>query len=231
MDLSRDNWRPSGSEECWVITLKRICPNPMPWCHAFERLAKFAETHPCTPPSPPMPLILGAWACTDNVEKMHQWEDTVAWANNNGCREVVSEIPDHDFYVGEPTAYDVGPGGRPMYNPWDFNRKSRPSSTEVAGHFEKLQSRWSEIVGPELGGVTRPLAFTGKRARRLLIFADASACPPWGGWSHLSSLESDRRTFTRFRAVINTAIAPHEVDHVDFTTSGEPNGDSRLAHP
>lgn len=138
--------------------------------------------------------------------------------------ELISEIPDNDFYfVNEPTTYVVGPAGGPMYRPWDFDNKSRPPSKELAQHFETLKSRWSDIVDPELAHITRPLAFSGEKARRLLVLAEGSSRPPWGGWSHLSLVEADRRTFTRFRAAVNDAIAPHEVDHVDFTTDAEPS--------
>jgi hypothetical protein len=81
-----------------------------------------------------------------------------------------------------------------------------------------LLSRWPEIVGKEISKITRPLAFTGAKARRLIVSADASATPPWGEWSCLSDNIAKRRTFTKFRAEINKAIVPHEVDHIDFTT-------------
>ncbi|MBK6631442.1 MAG: hypothetical protein IPG33_10575 [Betaproteobacteria bacterium] len=84
-----------------------------------------------------------------------------------------------------------------------------------------LFSRWAEIVGNELANVTRPLLFTGEKARRLLILANATSTPPWGSWS-LSTQESKRRTFSHFRAAINEAIAPHEVDHIDFTFTDNP---------
>ena len=199
--------------------MKRVCPNPMPWNEAFTRLTKFAKAHPCTPPSPPKPLILASWAYSNDVEKMQRWEKTVAWAADNGCIEVVTGIPDHDFYfVSEPTTYVIGPTGGPMYRPWDFDSKARPSPEDVARHFEMLKSRWSEIVGLELAHITHPLAFTGEKARRLLVQAEYSASPPWGGWAYLSSVETERRTFSRFRAAVNKAIAPHEIDHIDFTT-------------
>ena len=203
--------------------MKRICPNPMPWNEAFTRLTTFAKTRSCSPPSPPRPLILTGWVYSNDVEKMHRWEETVAWATENGCIEVVTGIPDHDFYfVSEPTTYAIGPAGGPMYRPWDFDKKSRPSTEDVASQFEMLKSRWSEIVGPELARITQPLAFTGEKARRLLVQAEYSARPPWGGWAYLSSVETERRTFTRLRAAVNNAIAPHEIDHIDFTTDAEP---------
>jgi hypothetical protein len=197
--------------------MMRICPNPMPWHETFERLISYAQSHPCTPPSPPKPLILGGWAYSNDIEKRQRWEETVAWTAENGCPELVSGIPDHDFYfVEEPTSYTVGPYGGPMYRAWDLETKTRPSSEQIALCMDTLRSRWSEIVGEELASITRPLAFTGEKARRLLLIADDAVSPPWGGWSHLSAGESARRTFTRFRAGINKAIAPHEVDHIDF---------------
>lgn len=177
--------------------------------------------HPCVPPYPPVPLILAGWACSNDVEKMKRWEETVAWARINGCGDFV-QIPDKDsYYVDEPTSYTVGPMGGPMYRPWDFKGKDRLPPNQVAEHIETLKYRWQEIVGPEHARVTSPLGFTGAKARRLLIQADAKVRPPWGGWTQLSAVKSERRSFTSFRASVNKAIAPHEVDHVDFITAGD----------
>lgn len=190
----------------------------MPWNNAFNRLTRYARAHPCTPPFPPKPLILAGWVYSSDVDKMRRWEDTVAWASNNGCADLV-DIPAGDFYYDdEPTSYTVGPLGGPMYRPWDSKVKNRPPASEIAKHLEMLISHWQEIVGSDLAQFTRPLGFTGAKARCLLVRADGTARPPWGGWSRLSSVESERRTFTHFRASINKAIAPHEVDHVDFKT-------------
>jgi hypothetical protein len=196
----------------------RICPNPLPWNEVFERLNSYAEIHLCSPQSPPVPLSLGGWAHSNDIEKMQRWEQTVAWAGNNGCADLV-EVPLGDFYyVDEPTSYTVGPMGGPMYRAWDSEKRDRPKSNQIAEHLKMLISHWEDIIGLETARVSCPLAFTGAKARRLLVWADGTARPPWGGWSHLSVIESERRTFTRFRASINRAIAPHEVDHVDFMT-------------
>jgi hypothetical protein len=99
---------------------------------------------------------------------------------------------------------------------------------EVFGEKSRLESlleHFSRIEDPrEPWRVAHPLAFAGKKARRLLVYADANVRPPWGGWCYLSHLQSERLTFTRFRAAINKAIAPHEIDHVHFTTDrkGQP---------
>jgi peptide subunit release factor RF-3 len=60
--------------------MKRICPNPIPWHAAFERLSKYAQDHVCSPPSPPKPLILAGWVSSNGVEKMERWAQTLAWA-------------------------------------------------------------------------------------------------------------------------------------------------------
>lgn len=191
----------------------------MPWHEAFERLTSYAQAHPCSPLSPPVPLILAGWAYSNDVEKMQRWEETVEWAAKNGCANLVSGISDSEFYFTEnPTSYMVSPLGGPMHRLWDFEAKNCLSSDQIAQLMDTLLSCWSEIVGSELAGVTRPLAFTGKKACRLLVFANAAAIPPWGSWSQLSTQESKRRTFTHLRAAINKAISPHEVDHIDFTT-------------
>ncbi|MBI2864183.1 MAG: DUF721 domain-containing protein [Chloroflexi bacterium] len=197
--------------------MKRICPNPIPWNDAFKRLSDFAKAHPCTPELPPTPLILAGWAYSNDVGKLRRWEETVAWAENNGCAELISDIPDQDLYfVENPTSYAIGPAGGPMYRAWDFEPKSRPLPEQLSMYTDTLRSQWADIVGQELARVTRPIAFTGAKARRLLVQADSAAAPPWGGWSFLSAQESERRTFTRFRAAVNEAIDPHEVDHIDF---------------
>lgn len=187
----------------------------------FQRLTAYAEVHRCDPPSPPIPLILAGWVYSNDDEKKERWEATVLWANRNGCSDVV-DIPDRDFHwVVEPTSYAVGPMGGPMYRPWDFESKERPLPDRLSEHLKTLTTRWHDIVGSELACVTRPLEFSGAKRRRLLVEADATARPPWGSWAHLSAMESERRAFTRFRAVINRAIAPHEVDHIDFITRGQ----------
>jgi len=201
-------------------TMMRICPKPIPWIKAHQHLLRFAESQECTPPSPPKPLILSGWDYSNDIEKMRRWEDMVEWARNNNCLEIVKGIPDNQFYkVDEPTTYEIGPLGRPMPWPWNFEARSRPSAQFLERKLEELVSEWPRIIGKQLAAVTRPIVFTGKKARRLLVRADSQTTPPWGGWTRRSNVESERRTFTTFRSAINKAISPHEVDHVDFVVT------------
>lgn len=197
----------------------RICPKPM--VRIFHELRKRAVTHPCTPPEPPTPLILSGWLLTNDIEKLERWKGTVAWAERNGCSGIVHGIADEDFYeVETSTTYEVGPTGGPLYRPWDFDERSRPADEDLRDALQALQSDWTRIVGQEIGVITRPLTFTGNKGRRLVVSYTEGAQPPWGSWSELSPVEDARRAFTRFRAAINQAIAPHEVDHIDFTAEG-----------
>ena len=109
--------------------------------------------------------------------------------------------------------------GPPVYLPWNYSRRKRPPSGELQDLLETLKSRWMEVVGPHLADMTCPVAFSGARARRLIVRADPKRPPPWGSWSQLSNRESARRTFTEFRRSINQVLQPHEVDHVAFTTA------------
>jgi Dna[CI] antecedent, DciA len=202
-----------------TANLVRICPNPTQWNEVFKRLLEYADSHPCTPSRPPTPLILAVRWASNDIEKMLRWRETVDWAAANNCTAIVSTISEQDFYqVDKPSNYPIGPLGGPCYRPWDFEAKERPSSEDILKHLDDLSAHWAEIVGSSLAAVTRPLAFTGNKARRLLIQAEGSAVPPWGSWSCLSRDEAKRRTFTRIRSAINKALTPHEVDHIEFIT-------------
>jgi hypothetical protein len=215
------------STKAKTAILQRICPYPSRWSDTYEELAEYAETHSCRPNLPPAPLILAGWVYTNDIDKMRRWRETVDWASANGCAGIVEGISDQDFYeVENPTSYSVGPMGGPCYRPWDTEGKVRPTNEELTKHLEYLSSHWADIAGSDLSTVTRPVAFTGKKARRLLARADATATPPWGGWTVRSQDEGKRRTFTRFRAAVNKAIAPHEVDHIEFTFEPEQGHES-----
>ena len=198
-----------------VRQMIRVCPNPVPWNEVFGRLTEYARTHRCSPPSPPVPLILGGWWATNDFEKIRRWEETVAWAISNGCAHLVDISSDHFYCVDEPSS-DTGElvFGEQYHEP-----KPKPQRHQIAKYLQTLITRWEEIVGSELARVSTPVALTGAKARRLIVRADGTVRPPWGSWHFLTRREeAKRRAFTRFRASINAAIAPHEVDHIDFTT-------------
>ena len=39
------------------------------------------------------------WALTvSDIDKFMRWKEMVAWAVSNGCDEIVSKVPERDFY-------------------------------------------------------------------------------------------------------------------------------------
>jgi hypothetical protein len=201
----------------------RVCPMPSRWDEVYKELIKYSKQRLCSPPVPPIPLILGGWAYSNDEEKMERWRKTSNWAIENGCAEL-AEIADKDFYkVENPTNYAVGPAGGPMYRPWDSETKPKCTSQETIQYLQLLRSRWSEIVGNKLAEATMPFALTGAKGRRLLVSANFDVSPPWGTWTSLSNDETQRSTFTSMRKAVNHAIQPHEVDHIDFMPMNKAN--------
>ena len=79
--------------------MRRICPNPAQWNGVFRLLTSFAKPNPCNPSSPPKPLILSGWAYNNDVDKKQRWEETMVWATNNKCANLIFSFSDLDFYV------------------------------------------------------------------------------------------------------------------------------------
>lgn len=197
----------------------RICPNPQEWHKVHLSLLGFAESHLCEPEKPPVPLILGGWAGSNDREKRIRWEQTMAWAHANGCTQFLEILADEDFYVvTEKTSYVVGPMGGPMYRDWDFTPKLHPTDDMLGQHLRALKVSWTE--GPEpVWHHTAPLEFTGAKARKLTVAADPEFSPPWGTWDSRYPSATARATFTAFRSRVNSLLDGHEVDHVEFVTS------------
>lgn len=127
------------------------------------------------------------------------------------------------YAVDELSDYQIGPLGGPMYQDWTFDPKPRADPLTRAKAVESLQSKWTQIAGAKLAAVTWPLRLTGSKGRRLLVLVRTQRPPPWGSWTTLAKDER-RRSFTAFRKAVNSAIAPLEVDHIDFITSSDPPG-------
>jgi hypothetical protein len=195
--------------------MHRVCPKPSIWNDVYKRLRQVAATRPDLD-EPPVPLILAGWAYSNDVEKMDRWQRTIQWAKAAGCEEIVASLNPEDFRcVKVLTAYEVGPLYGPMYRPWDFERKERPTDAEIEEALQKLNSQWLSIAG-SFAADTKPLCFSGDKARQLLVGVLGDARPPWGHWNKRSSVEEERRTFTTFRRAVNDAIKPMEVDHIVF---------------
>jgi Dna[CI] antecedent, DciA len=186
----------------------RVCPRQERWYPVWGQLREYASSAGLEPPSPPYNLdYFPDWA------KREKWWRTVEWAKANGCEALVS-LPDEDFIFVEKLGPAQGPDYGPPYRSDAFETRSRPATDELEAHFDQLRANWPDIVGQPIGSWTRPLKFTGAKARRLLVRANRERRPPWGGWFYIS--DGKGSAFTEFRRAVNEAIAPHEVDHIDF---------------
>jgi hypothetical protein len=198
--------------------MKFVCPQPTAWVEVHGALTRAWEARKREGPPPPKPLILTGWISTNDLEKAQRWRETVTWARAHNLGRLVEAREQDGYCVEEFTTYEVRPLGGPMYLPWNFDAKPTPPPGSVQTAMTILLRDWPTIVGWELGRMTTPLRFTGKKKRRLVVKADAEQVPPWGGWNHLAPGE-ERRTFTRMRSAVNQAIASVKVDHIDFEPS------------
>ena len=86
----------------------RVCPNSRRWHAIYEHLlAVCAKRKIATPP--PMPLILGAWWATNDVQKADRWTLTVKWAERHGVVDLVAVEPDDWYSVEQPSSEYVEP--------------------------------------------------------------------------------------------------------------------------
>lgn len=195
----------------------KICPIASEWAKVHSDLIEYSRAKVCLPPEPPKPLILAGWSYSDDIDKKNRWQETVDWAVGNGCSELALAVPDELFYrTSNPTSYTVGPMGGPMYLPWNFEARSRPSTELLESSMASLKADWPLIFEGKFSVHLEPVRFTGKKFRRLVINIIDEAVAPWGDWYRLPYSDAERRKFTMLRKAINLSIFPHEVDHVDF---------------
>jgi hypothetical protein len=193
-----------------------ICPTPSKWHEIFKRLKSAWEKDAAVGVKPPVPLILAGWNYSNDMEKKDRWDATVQWAKAANLEHLIGELSEDDSYSVDVPIYCLLPLlGLEAYPYRNFMPRDTPTDVEVKQALYILKERWNEIVGSDLGAVTTPLHFTGKKKRRLLVSAKSYAKPPWGTWFELYNNEK-RRAFTYFRRAINDAISPLEVDHIDF---------------
>jgi hypothetical protein len=202
-----------------------ICPSPIPWEEAYQRLSQFARENHLDPPQ--RPLVLSLWHLTDDVEKRNRWQHHLQWASDNGCEELLSYLPESDFYTAQ-TLY-VSPHLPSLFAEDNYKKKIRPTDQELDNYLKILKEDWKDIVGKKLSRIIiKPICFSGKKARCLRVLADGDTDPPWGDWGNFNGVgEVKRYQFTIFRAAICKAIAPHMVDHIKFFNSDGNRLDSR----
>jgi hypothetical protein len=198
--------------------MQRICPKTEVWYDIYKKLKEYSSANVCKPSTPPINLILTGWICSDDVGKMNQWKETEKWAERNGCKHLIPEMSDDQWYwVQEIQNLTFRIDGKSRKDSASYYKAfPKVKEDQLIELIDRLKQTWGSVAGAQLSKKTKAVAFTGSKGRRLLVSYATNTEPPWGSWHKLSHLESKRREFTRFRASINAVIAPHEVDHIDF---------------
>lgn len=162
---------------------------------------------------PPTPLILAGWNFSGDFEKNAVWEATKKWANEMDLSHLIPELTDQQSYFVSSMQSFSSPSEF-----WNYSPREKPEKEAIDIAIEKLKTNWASIVGLKLAQITTPICFTGKKSRRLLVYANFGTKPPWGTWTKKSAGEEGKE-FTVFRRDINKAISPLEIDHIDFIAS------------
>lgn len=194
-----------------------VCPRPWAWQDVWNKCRKAWSVSGEASDGPPQPYVLGMWWGTSDQCKHDQWRRLISWTGARGLGHLIPEFAETDRY--EVEAMSTGcPDVWVPHSSKSHPPAATPSCTEAKEAFEKLVSRWKEITAGKLGGVLRPIRFSGKRRRRLLVKVAEDVPAPWGSWTFLPHRPA-RHLFSEFRREVNRAINPHKVDHIDFDTS------------
>ena len=201
---------------------RRIPPVPMPhdWSLAYGRVLKAMERSGRSDISPPVPLILAGAAFSTDATIRGRWQELVLWCEEFGYSETLLSAlpapPDNDVALAIAGVDAAGKGWWPEYGNQVHAAKEKPDAHALQLALSALKAYWTDVAGESLAQACRPLRFSGKRGRRLVVLADPAAHPPWGSWD---STFPKPIAFTAFRKRVNAAIQPLEVDHVSFTVA------------
>jgi hypothetical protein len=180
-------------------------------------LERMRQQNPAWPPVP-VPLILSGAAFSTATAIRQRWRETLVWAESHGCMDVLLR-----HYVAPHSGMDVanqlsgvdddGNGWWPDTSHWNTEPRATHTSDEVRNAIHELKANWLEVAGESLCSALDPVEITGPKSRRLVVMVLKEVSPPWGSWE---SVSSNPGAFRDFRHRVNVAIAPLEVDHIDF---------------
>jgi len=71
----------------------------MIWHEIHQRLDDFYQKNKNTIETvPPIPLILNGWIYSTDYQKKLRWEETVKWAQLNGCSNLIPVLGEENKY-------------------------------------------------------------------------------------------------------------------------------------
>lgn len=189
----------------------RICPNPQEWLAMYELLP--ARRHGDAS-YPGLPLILGGWWDSSNAQKRQRLIAQIRYAGREGVLDAVDRylrsLPDSAWHRGDVS--------KPVRSWPEYSRhppSPKPATADVLHALRYVSEQWEGIAGKDLASHTRPVRFTGRKRRRLVVAADPTHLPPWGSWS---AILHNPKSFSMLRGAVNSAISPLTVDDIAFIT-------------
>ena len=76
-----------------------VCPQPKIWHKVHQRLEDFYQNNKNTvKTAPPIPLILNGWIYSTDYQKKLRWEETIKWAQEYGCSNLIPTLKSDDKY-------------------------------------------------------------------------------------------------------------------------------------
>lgn len=194
----------------------RVCPLPRVWGEIYRKLSDICHEN-SNIPSPPIALILAGWNFSDDFSKKRRWDETVQWAAEFGGTEFISQLIESDFYhVDELHRSDF------LDNEWGETSPPaiKPSIEILTELVKKITENWNQIAEID-SKFTKPINFSGAKARSLAVEYDTDELPSWGTWGnepggyHKQNF-SDKNKFSILREKVNKVIHPHNIDHIVF---------------
>ena len=160
---------------------------------------------------PPMALVLSGWTMSSDFEKQERWNRTLLWAELNNCTHLLPVLQeDEKYYVEEFSSYT------PFHHENKHHPKAyKPTKNEAQSALNVLKNIWKELLDEEFALKTKPLLFSGRKYRSLLVSYQVGYLPPWGSWTnHLANGKPS--IFSELRIRVNEQIKPLKVDHIIF---------------
>jgi hypothetical protein len=78
-----------------------ICPVPMKWSDVYTSLLEvWRKDGSKSDDKPPVPLILAAWWYTPLLAKKVRWLETIEWARQHGCLELIPALTEEEKFRG-----------------------------------------------------------------------------------------------------------------------------------
>jgi hypothetical protein len=75
-----------------------VCPVPIVWAKVYGSLVNAYNNGSEIKDPPPKPLILNGWVFSSDLDKKLRWSETIAWANEHSCEDLLPQLTLEEEY-------------------------------------------------------------------------------------------------------------------------------------